>query len=359
MQVSPEGHPVFLEALGASLSVARSQVANGPQKQGRETGGFPWSLHALGWHQLPAEHLVITSFLNPIFPSYCPPAGLEAAASPLIFHLPTSGSALHEHAHSKHAHPPWDKLQRSHSQIQSHSAEKCTNERQLTLQVMHFNGCPLKCLYPTMKKKKSKKLFFHQVGQARVSPPACSWRAALTASARRGGGAAGPSVHTAWLGCALPVPPPHAPPAWPSESGPGSACSASRSSLRARSPLRSQLDRATVQGRERAQALARLSQIKIAASWLTWAGSNICWARDFRRGRGAQVKVKVVMGWQVANASPTCSFSPRKWEEHCKGAENSLTGCGERAGWLTCSRGSSSRQWSKALCAAKHRKWLS
>ena len=83
---------------------------------------------------------------------------------PLISHLPSSCSAYylslspwdthtHTHTHTHSRNEPSKRV--PPKQCKSQGPEQCVNERQLTLQVMHFNGFPWKCLYPTMEKKKN------------------------------------------------------------------------------------------------------------------------------------------------------------------------------------------------------------
>lgn len=60
----------------------------------------------------------------------------------------------HTHTHTNCRNEPSKRV--PPKLCKSQGTEQCTNERQLTLQVMHFNGFPWKCLYPAMEKKKKK-----------------------------------------------------------------------------------------------------------------------------------------------------------------------------------------------------------
>lgn len=105
---SPECQSVHLGTVGANQSGCWICCGKLTQGEGRETGDFTWSLQALAWHQLPAKHVVIsTFFLNfqpkPYLSQTLSPSR-TGGVSPLISHLSSPGSAYRgarTHTYSK------------------------------------------------------------------------------------------------------------------------------------------------------------------------------------------------------------------------------------------------------------------
>lgn len=152
-----------LDALGASLSCRRSPCANRPgRRAGRQVtfhvsprpGQTPTSRPALGNYR-PSPFPTGT----PSFPHTVPRtwgSGSPNLSSVLLMQclLSLPLSLGHTHTHTNCRNEPSKRV--PPKLCKSQGTEQCTNERQLTLQVMHFNGFPWKCLYPAMEKKKKK-----------------------------------------------------------------------------------------------------------------------------------------------------------------------------------------------------------